>query len=537
MAKATDRKKTITKSAPPEKGTKEHDKLQDIVSKLPHNPKYESMLKERMQKGIQILGSQLFNGANLPMDQEIRNFLAEYNSQVLDYRLRSMPPSFNVMEAFFNFIKVNASFELLEEENYIVSFFDFVDFITSNEFNESKENINQYLVEDLVYHFNISNSLEDITFQTDDGTVFVVGGVSIIRRGNETIVFLLAGKVSDADEVRKRTFEKEGKHKNARENAKSGPRAEGGKLFGLDGYLKTYAFCRIDLEKQTIDARYIQYHDGTTLTTITDDRDLFFNEDGNIKENLSIEFYQENAQKISQYSSIFEVVTKCLYLPFYFQNFEEHIEIEEHQTQLSAIKAKPLFRKDKLVPTKYKIYNQIVYFLRSENRPCADTIFLGGSEFKINRSGFWKTLLYNELGKDKDGKTIHGKTWVDQVTTWYEPEKLGVSININKRTFDTANAGVIYILRNASHAIDIFKIGLSKRSSEKRAKELSSSTGAPDKFLVVEDFMVKDCVIAEKLIFDRLYKYRLNNSREFFKIPLKDARSVVEEIVKSINEE
>ncbi|MFK2342485.1 GIY-YIG nuclease family protein [Bacteroides fragilis] len=46
----------------------------------------------------------------------------------------------------------------------------------------------------------------------------------------------------------------------------------------------------------------------------------------------------------------------------------------------------------------------------------------------------------------------------------------------------------------------MFKVGLTRRDCETRAKELSSATGVPDKYLIVEEFATADCVLAEKLI-------------------------------------
>jgi hypothetical protein len=73
-------------------------------------------------------------------------------------------------------------------------------------------------------------------------------------------------------------------------------------------------------------------------------------------------------------------------------------------------------------------------------------------------------------------------------------------------------------MRNASHSIDIFKVGMTTRSSIDRAKELSSATGVPDKFLIVDEWKVNDCVLAEKIIHKALDQYRVNSNREFFKI-------------------
>ena len=91
-------------------------------------------------------------------------------------------------------------------------------------------------------------------------------------------------------------------------------------------------------------------------------------------------------------------------------------------------------------------------------------------------------------------------------------------------------------MRNASHDINIFKIGLTTRNTKTRAKELSSSTGAPDKFLVAQEWRVADCAQAERAIHERLERYRVNDRREFFKIEYDVAVAAISEIVRSVNE-
>ena len=69
----------------------------------------------------------------------------------------------------------------------------------------------------------------------------------------------------------------------------------------------------------------------------------------------------------------------------------------------------------------------------------------------------------------------------------------------------------------------IIKIGKTIRSSEMRAGELSNHTGVPLNFYVAFEEFVSDCDVAEKIIHLVLQNYRVNPSREFFKIPLKKA--------------
>lgn len=119
--------------------------------------------------------------------------------------------------------------------------------------------------------------------------------------------------------------------------------------------------------------------------------------------------------------------------------------------------------------------------------------------------------------------------------TWHEVTNEPIKITNNlKPLINSKNKGYIYIMRNASHDKDIFKVGLTRRETETRAKELYS-TGVPDKYLVAEEFETVDCVLAEKLIHQKLEKYRLNDKREFFKAQYSTIRKIVNEIVNEVN--
>lgn len=71
----------------------------------------------------------------------------------------------------------------------------------------------------------------------------------------------------------------------------------------------------------------------------------------------------------------------------------------------------------------------------------------------------------------------------------------------------------------------MLKIGKTNRSPEERAIELSKSTNMPTPFIVAYEELVSDCSLVEKLIHEELQAkgLRINDSREFFSIPLKEA--------------
>lgn len=93
--------------------------------------------------------------------------------------------------------------------------------------------------------------------------------------------------------------------------------------------------------------------------------------------------------------------------------------------------------------------------------------------------------------------------------------------------------GHVYILVNAAMAGSL-KIGMTTKTPEERAEELSSTTGVPVPFVVAYAEEVADCFVAEQLIHQRLAAFRLNKGREFFNIPLREAIRVVSGIARDI---
>lgn len=75
----------------------------------------------------------------------------------------------------------------------------------------------------------------------------------------------------------------------------------------------------------------------------------------------------------------------------------------------------------------------------------------------------------------------------------------------------------VYVLRNNSYGENL-KIGKTKKSVKKRAKELSKETGVLTPFIPVMKIKTNDCTSLEQKIHSNLASYRTNPKKEFFKI-------------------
>jgi hypothetical protein len=79
--------------------------------------------------------------------------------------------------------------------------------------------------------------------------------------------------------------------------------------------------------------------------------------------------------------------------------------------------------------------------------------------------------------------------------------------------------GFVYVLGNDSMP-GIYKIGMTARSPIERMEQLSSATATPTPFWLAAFAMVKDPLEIEQELHASLRKFRLNESREFFRADL-----------------
>jgi len=521
---------TFRSPTPDEKAYASFEKWHD--ERMKSNPKFRKESKVKYAQACSTWKTQSMNGIGLLQDSELRYFHDEFNERAWKYGFGAMPASFNVLEGFYNWNPDLFYFELFDEEEHLISFFDFVDFMTSNNCSDSIDYFTENVSDDLIYSYNILNEVQDITFKTKDSKEYVIGGVSFIKRSNEVTMLIVAGELGNTDIFTQQLPDiSEGTKTKSYLKPAENRKREAVKLFDRNDIWKVNVYIRIDLNTKTIDSRYIQKDNGDSFSTITDDVGMFVK---SIKTELLDDLIKQQLEEIENYEAIFEIAYKCLYLPEYF-DFNNDITIsEEHPTGLvnEKIKSK-IFRGDVTFNSKYFHKTKDVWVIDKDFKPQEGTFIVKQQELKVQKEGYWKKLEPGQVGKDKNGNNIHNRTWIQQTLSWYETTKsTNLKITIPKKI--SANSGFIYLLRNASHDLDIFKIGLTTKTVEERAKQLSG-TGSPDQFIVIKRWHTADCILAERIIHEKLDKFRLNPKREFFKIDLEHAISVISPVIKEIN--
>lgn len=525
--------KEIGLHAVPKKGTPEWDLLQKHIKRNENNAEIKKLTKNIFETAVANCDVQKLNGSGLPADTVLREYNMEYNSRVFNHSLHQLPSSFNVAEAFNTFILPSSTFQINQEIDCIFSFNEYLDFLTSDECPDGIEGIKDYMEEGIIYSFNSIDDPSNTMFSTKNDKEFGVLSISLIKHANEISIIMLAGQKCDL----------EGESSNLRDisiNRKclngiqpdDSLKIEAVPLLPDSELWRTVVLARIDTSTLTVDARYIFQDAGQSFVVYTDDIDCYVDNSGNYLSKEHEEAFIIQNEKIKEYTPLFELCKTALYLPVFRNEFEDAVSIERHPTKFGEKRKNPSLRKaSKLAKTELKIAFRNVESIKAENRPTPSRREFLAPELKIETKGFWKNIDFKSVGEDKNGQPIHGRTWVTKTLEWKETQNTNLSLRVTTKALNIENEGYIYVMRSAAHEKNVFKVGLTRRDAETRSKELSRSTSSPDHFLVVEDWGVSDCVLAEKLIHERLKEYRVNPKREYFKAPYKVIFKVIDEVI------
>lgn len=540
MSSHRQRMNLIGATVVPRVGTEERKRLDAYIEKNKNNPEHEKKLRQIFNGALALIQVQQRNGAGFPADAQLREYNFEYNSRVINGSLRDMPASFNVVEAFHNYLIPSSTFELRKECDHLFSFEEFIDWVTSSEVSDSSGGLKEALPEGEIYSFNSTDRASGLLFGNSKGREFGFASVSMIRIGNEVSALMLAGEHCDlAEKTRKMSEELKIETAPHRAHIKRDEsRAQRAEPLPSDESLwKTVVLLRFDIDTRTIDVSYVFQDCGNTYAGKMNDISAYLDENG--------EFYSEAAKKVYQnameieveYGVLLDLCKTCLLLPSYFSAQDDDVEIERHPTEFKEYRASLKNRKVvERVPPLYWVSTRDVRVLRKAARRYPDRSSFVPPDYRVERSGYWRRLDVSSEGADKKGHPITGRTWVNKTLSWREAtNKVGhITAARSAAPLVGDNPGTIYVMRSAAHPKDVFKVGLTRRTSDLRASELSGSTSSPDHFLVVEEWNTSDCVLAEKLIHQALDAYRINPGREYFQAPYKTIFRAIDEVIETV---
>lgn len=148
------------------------------------------------------------------------------------------------------------------------------------------------------------------------------------------------------------------------------------------------------------------------------------------------------------------------------------------------------------------------------------------SEFGIER--LWQMVD----GIDKYGQ-LEGGREMEMANGRYEYDY--VRYNRLLLSVPDADRGWVYILVNSAMP-GMVKIGFTKKNPQHRAANLSTDTGVPTPFTVAFSELVGNCRRVEAGTHERLVGFRVSHNREFFRISVEDAVSMVRLVAREFSQ-
>jgi hypothetical protein len=208
----------------------------------------------------------------------------------------------------------------------------------------------------------------------------------------------------------------------------------------------------------------------------------------------------------------------------------------EFVTRLGAEQAEKRVRKVvKEIGQDECTFSRTVKCLPSSTNTAAASRNVKPPEMEFKSDGFWKGLDPLEVGQDKEGKPILGRTWVMRKEMWSARSPSEFLVEKTAPIITGPDPGTVYVVRSTSHQQDLYKVGLTRRAAPTRAGELSTATGVPLPFAVLATWEVGDCNAVEREIHRRLAVHRIADNREFFAAPLELIIKVAFEVVQEAN--
>jgi hypothetical protein len=224
-----------------------------------------------------------------------------------------------------------------------------------------------------------------------------------------------------------------------------------------------------------------------------------------------------------------------IYLPVAFSLESARVTSVEFATQLASRKGEKEVRHAQRVLGNDEIaFSRHVHCLQRAARETDIHGVIAPPEMQFRTEGYWAPVGPGEIGQDKHGNAVVGRTWVARLETWAASNPSAFLVHRIGPKRKGPDPGIIYVMRSGGNDVDLYKVGLTRRNPDTRAKELSGTSVALP-FGVLATWDVGDCSSVERESHARLKAYRINPEREFFCARLDKIIAVVNDVVAEVD--
>lgn len=493
------------------------------------DPKMRARIRRARERARDLAIAYRFNGPWLYVDRYLRDFLAEYNNRLFMGEGLQQPLSFNVMGTFVEPDPDALVLRLLPEKFLSVNISQILDHLTSPNQKDEYKCLNEWLNELTIYEMNVYGGYADLVLAGQDRLVFC--GAACVRELDELSIMAVFGRRVESLEAREPEKLGElwpGKEFLARDKENIDLSDIG--LFDDPNVTPVILMTRLALTEKKFQVRYVFEEKKDVFLTSTDDPQA-------LEELESIPEWRATAkatlERVQAYSDAFDLLERVPTFLLRLNALDDDIVIERHPTRLKIEPNSKIVRtlRKNLSLVDAPNYVEVATLARD---PLAEGPFeVRPSGLVVETTGHWKTLSLDAVGADKHGVPTQGKTWVSATKSWYEefgldPERkepLPVAVS------GTGTVGSLYVMRSGMHPKDVYKVGYTSKTSDERATGLESTSGQPDQFQVIQEWLVKEPRVIEAEVHRRLAAYRLNKSREFFRLKYRQIRECIEDVI------
>jgi hypothetical protein len=472
-------------------------------------------------------------GSGFIMATLLREYFIEYFSRWMEHGPLSLPSSFNVMESFLIFNKNYLAFDLRSEREHLLALYHYFDWYTSNGLPNDPAILLDVMQDGLIYSYNMTNDIESFYLSTSDSKL-AISGVSLVRHGNELSCVVLAGEnppyPPDEDIRRKRSIAS----KPTKGHEAIAPALDWNisdrYLPGFAKFSRVIFLSRFDLTRMSYDVRYVLCDDGPGFMIFSDDEMMFTRADLGEGKDAAFKVSREG---LDRYQELFSAAAALIYLPLVFVDNAASIDEARFITELKTMEHDESVKKAiNELGRKEVIFNRSVHCLGTDKNPKREDYGrIDPPEMEFSSDGYWRHLVPGQIGEDRNGDHVVGKTWVKRLESWSARNPESFLLQKSKPLAMGPDPGIIYIVRSPGHNIDVYKIGLTRRTVDERIRELGCATGVPLPFAVLAKWEVENCAEIEKEVHRALEARRVNSRREFFFAPLPEILAVIQRII------
>nr|WP_321445685.1 GIY-YIG nuclease family protein [uncultured Cohaesibacter sp.] len=524
--------------------------------------KLNSEGKKIGQQYNRVLRSLSDSGVGFPVDQTVRHMAVEYTNRYASSGTQNQPISFNYFEPFYDIKLMKGTvapyINLVPETNHLFSAADFFDFLTSSDSDGFEVRNLQGLPEARTFHFTSNGVIEDLTFFDASGREYIFSGFSMVRRGNSIHWFLVAGEMLTSDEWELRTKDvyeidlsdippwKRAFLKDCIERSGSTTGAPM-KLEGTDTAIRTLVAGEFDISTEKHVGKSIFIETENSFTVFSDDPEVLFAIAPQDKQQI----IDNSMNRIGEADVLWNMAEGFFQLPQYF---ETRVTVSINLAQGQGKKQGLTGKGGRGIKAKYVAVEAVA--IEDVETPSAIRR-VSMPMYSTETGGHWRRLKFGQTGRDRDGNPVPGKTWVNRSSPWradsprdhvvYVKDCLALAKTRIEELYAKSAAqdalsevsseaqGVLYVLRCTLMQEEIYKVGWTAGTATERAQQLSSATGVPLAFVVVESWVHKNPEALETEVHAQLSPYRTNNQREFFRLNFEDIRRIIVNTIERVH--